>query len=332
MLFVKVLKEEEKNTLESMYKHHPLPISRKRAHSILLSNMGYSIQMISEILDCCRQSVSRWIKKWDNIGLMALMEGHRSGRPRKFSVTQEQEIVEKIKEHPRSTKKVLAEIKDETGVSICRETLRRICKMGNLRWKRIKKTVRNKRDEKSYQECAAVIEELVEKEKQGEIDLYYFDESGFNLQPCVPYAWQETGKNIEVPSSHSSSLNVLGFINRSCHFESFVFEGSVNTDVVVACFNEFAKIIKKPTYVLVDNASTHTSNFFLAQLDAWKELGLLVIHLSTYSPELNIIEILWRKIKYEWIPFSAYESFSALKNELFNILSKVGKEYFIAYT
>ena len=145
-------------------------------------------------------------------------------------------------------------------------------------------------------------------------------------------AWQETGKNIEVPSSHSSSLNVLGFINRSCHFESFIFEGSVNTDVVVACFNEFAKIIKKPTYVLVDNASTHTSNFFLAQLDAWKELGLLVIHLSTYSPELNIIEILWRKIKYEWIPFSAYESFSSLEKELFNILSKVGKEYFIAYT
>jgi hypothetical protein len=85
-----------------------------------------------------------------------------------------------------------------------------------------------------------MIAELLMKEKQGEIDLFYFDESGFNLQPCVPYAWQEIGKNIEVPSSHSTSLNVLGFINHARKEESFVFEGSVNTDVVVACFEKFS--------------------------------------------------------------------------------------------
>ncbi len=60
----------------------------------------------------------------------------------------------------------------------------------------------------------------------------YFDESGFNLQPCVPYAWQD--KHIEIPASHSKSLNVLGFINHDCQFESFVFEGSINTDIVIA--------------------------------------------------------------------------------------------------
>ena len=145
-------------------------------------------------------------------------------------------------------------------------------------------------------------------------------------------AWQETGKNIEVPSSHSKSLNVLGFINHSCKFESFVFEGSVNTDVVVECFDEFAKMIDKPTYVLIDNAPTHTSDFFLAQLSEWEELGLYPIPISAYSPELNIIEILWRKIKYEWMPFSAYESLATLKKELFNILKNIGEEYVIAYT
>ena len=71
------------------------------------------------------------------------------------------------------------------------------------------------------------------------------------------------------------SLNVLGFINHNCQFEPFVFEGSVNTDVVVACFDEFAKLIDKPTYVIIDNAPTHTSD--LAQLHEWKELGLYVI-------------------------------------------------------
>jgi hypothetical protein len=49
-------------------------------------------------------------------------------------------------------------------------------------------------------------------------------------------------------------------------------------------------------------------------------------------PNLNIIEILGRKIKYEWMPFAAYESLDTLKTELFNILRNIGKEYVIAYT
>ncbi|WP_368860940.1 transposase, partial [Desulforhabdus sp. TSK] len=40
--------------------------------------------------------------------------------------------------------------------------------------------------------------------------------------------------------------------------------------------------------------------------------NLYIKFLPTYSPELNLIEILWRKIKYEWLSFSAYLSFSLL--------------------
>ena len=32
---------------------------------------------------------------------------------------------------------------------------------------------------------------------------------------------------------------------------------------------------------------------------AWEERGLFVWFLPTYSPHLNIAEILWRKLKYE---------------------------------
>jgi transposase len=262
---------------------------------------------------------------------MGLIERHRSGRPRKLAATQEQEAIEWVKENPRSIKKILGLIADKTGISICKETLRRMCKKAGLRWKRIKKTLKNKRDEESYQECVEMIAELFMKEKQFDLDLFYFDESGFNRQPCVPGAKQETGKNIEVPSSHSKSFNVLGFINHSCQFESFVFEGSVNTDVVIEGEDEFSKSISKPTYVLIDNAPTHTSDLFLGQLNFCAELGLHVKPISAYSPELNIIEILWRKIKYEWMPFSAYESLDTLKKELFNILKNLGEEYVIAY-
>src|SRR5210317_396758 len=139
---------------------------------------------------------------------------------------------------------------------------------------------------------------------------------------------------IEVPSSKSKSLNVLGFLGRDCEFDSFVFTGSITSDVVIACFDEFSNTcdIKKPTVVIVDNAPTHTSDKFDKKTIEWCTKGLIVVPIAKYSPELNIIEILWRKIKYEWIPFSAYNSFEDLEKALFDILSEIGTEFNIQFS
>jgi hypothetical protein len=34
---------------------------------------------------------------------------------------------------------------------------------------------------------------LREREKEGKLDMYYCDESGFSLESSVPYAWQKKG-------------------------------------------------------------------------------------------------------------------------------------------
>ena len=58
-------------------------------------------------------------------------------------------------------------------------------------------------------------------------------------------------------------MNVLGFMNKSSQLESVVFEGSIKTEVVVGCFDEFSQRIEKRhtavSSVWIDNASTHTS-------------------------------------------------------------------------
>lgn len=60
---------------------------------------------------------------------------------------------------------------------------------------------------------------------------------------------------------------------------------------------------------------------FNENIEKWKELGLTIVQLEPYSLELNLIELLWRKIKYEWMPFSAYDSFTALDDNLYDILA-----------
>ena len=81
----------------------------------------------------------------------------------------------------------------------------------------------------------------------------------------------------------------------------------------------------------MDNASVHTSEEFEECLPRWKKKGLIIKYLSTYSPELNLIEILWRTIKYTWLPFSAYQCLNALRDALENILKNFGSKYQISF-
>ena len=199
-----------------------------------------------------------------------------------------------------------------------------ICRQTAASWL---KSLKSKRNPELFEQSRQQLAALIEQARQGQIDLYYFDQSGFTLEPCVPYARQPVGETLEVPCSKSKRLNVLGFMNRDCAFQSFVFEGSINSAVVVGCIDPFAKSIERPTALIIDNAPVHTSNEFLGNVEGWEEQRLTIVPIASYSPELNLIEILWRKIKYEWMPFSAYESFQSLQENLFEILANIGKTY-----
>lgn len=332
MKYIKSLVEQELVNLQEVKKDHASPWTRIRATAVLLSNQRISLQTIAEVSGICRQTASIWLSNWMEQGLDGLADKPRTGRPTILSLYQQVETIGIVEKIPRSLNQVLAEIKERWNIILSKSTLRKLCKRANLSWKRVRKSLRSKRNDEEFAEAVEDIKMLLDQADKGDIGFYYFDESGFTLEPCVPYAWQLIGKQIEVPSSRSNRLNVLGFINRSCHFESFVFEGSVTSEVVVACFDDFAKKITKKTVVLVDNASMHTSNIFLNNIEKWKEKGLIIQNIPPYSPELNKIEILWRKIKYEWLDFSAYESFSTLKKSLDDILANVGRTYLINFT
>ena len=175
--------------------------------------------------------------------------------------------------------------------------------------------------------------ELTEKADKGQIDLVYFDQSGFNLSAKVVYAWQKRGTRISIPVTRGKSQNVLGMMWHRCQrFESFVFEGAIDSSVVIECFDLIAKGLEKQTWVVLDNASIHTSAEFEDKIEEWEELGLKVYFLPSYCPSLNKIEMLWQKIKYDWLSWEAYGSHKKLCQELDGILSQIGSLYQITFS
>jgi transposase len=152
------------------------------------------------------------------------------------------------------------------------------------------------------------------------------------LTPYIPYAWQPIGSVIESPSSpHRHRLNVLGFLNRRNDICPYTIEGKVDTATIIECFEKFSQKIHKRTYVFLDNSPLHRAYAFIQHIPQWVKRGLIVKYLPSYSPELNLIEILWRFMKYHWLPFSAYISFQCLVEAIEDLLIRFGTDYTIKF-
>ena len=73
------------------------------------------------------------------------------------------------------------------------------------------------------------------------------------------------------------------------------------------------------------------SKKFNTNLARWSNKGLTLLYLPPYSPELNIIETLWRFMKYIWIDYSAYLSWSNMMLYIQKIFDEYGQNYRINF-
>lgn len=236
-------------------------------------------------------------------------------------------------EDPRSVKLGVPKIAAQLGQQLSARTLKRLLKAAGYVWKRLRRSVRSRRNEADYQAAKEHLAQLRQACAAPDCDfeLVYFDGAGFTLVPCVPYGWQPKGETLELPSRHSRRLNVLGFLSLRGGLQPYVFEGRVDTQVLIECFDDYCQRLTKPCLVVLDNASVQTSALFQAQRARWEAAGLYLLLLPPYCPELNLIEILWRKLKYEWLPLSAYQSFQDLQDALDKVLKGVGTKYQLSF-
>ncbi len=167
--------------------------------------------------------------------------------------------------------------------------------------------------------------------EQGTLDLRYLDETGFCLTPYVPYAWQASREKEALKSQQSKRLNVLGLLNRNNELESYIFECKINSDIVIKFLDQYVQKIKKLTVIVIDNAPIHRSKAFQKKITEWRQKKLEIFWFPTYSPQLNLSEILWRFMKYEWIETEAYLSWKNLVEYVEKVLKNFGTKYTINF-
>ena len=331
MRFIQDLSNETMHLLQKLQKHSCHPRVRQRAHCILLSAQGYTTNDLAAIFQVDRITVYHWFNAWDQHRFPGLYDRKGPGRPPLFTPAHKDQIRQWVKKFPKNLNKIRALIQDEFDLQVSKQTIKRVLKSCQWSWRRIRRRVKGQPDPGIYQERKQALEFLMAEDQDGIIDLRYFDESGFCLVPYIPYAWQEHGETFSIESTQSKRLNVLGFMNTRHELEAYTFEGTVDSDVVIGCLDQFCTTLQGPTVVVMDNASIHTSEAFQEQLPRWEKQGLEIFYLPAYSPELNLIEILWRFMKYEWIEFWAYTSWRHLSQYVDEVIKNFGDKYKIHF-
>jgi transposase len=168
--------------LHEFYQSHRLASHRRRAHAMILSCQGYSPAEVAEILEADAETVGRWIDPFNAQGCAGWVDQPRSGGPPKLDAAEQEILRGLVDDFPNQPRQVIRQLKQQTGKAIGRPSLRRYCRRWGLRWKRFRKSLKHRRDEREFRKAKR---ELAKIASDGDDDLVFFDESALTLRGVV---------------------------------------------------------------------------------------------------------------------------------------------------
>lgn len=331
MRFVRDLSEETQEILGRIYKQSQHHLARQRAQCILLSFQGWTMPELMQLFGISRKTLYTWLTRWEDERLVGLYD--RTGRGRKPTLTdeQKQQVQEWVKAEPKNLKKVLGQVQEKWGIKVSKDTIKRVVKSLGMTWRRMKRGLAGEPNEWEFALKLERLNQLKEQARKGEIELRYLDEAGLSLVPSIPYGWQAKDGTITLKSQTSKRLNIIGIFSPQNELVYEVFTGTTKSDRVIELLDQFSQDLKQLTVVVLDQASIHTSDALIEKLEEWQKKKLELFWLPTYSPQLNLIEILWKFLKYEWIEVGAYKDWGSLGEYVEKVLSQVGDKYVINF-
>lgn len=229
---------------------------------------------------------------------------------------------------------ILAGLSESLGKQVSKEMLKKFLKKLGYSYRRVRKRLKKSADPVEYAQKVKELKTLIELEQNGFLTIYYADEAGFSETPCVPYGWQPKNEPLSIPSQRGRRCNVFGLMSRQNELHAYSTLKSVDSTFVIQSIDDFVlnKCGKGRSVIVIDNAKIHHSEAFKTKIPQWEEHNVFVFYLPPYSPHLNLIEIFWRKCKYEWLLPQHFESWQALRTQVDDILQCFGSKYTIDFS
>jgi transposase len=208
-----------------------------------------------------------------------------------------------------------------------RNAIRRVLREAGLTWKKCKKLL-GKRDRQRRADYLERFRELYEQVRRGEVVLVYVDESHFHRDLEVGYTWGRVGERIGRPSDCpglAERINWYGAYNFS-DGQCFIWnEGNCNKEHTVAFLHHLLDWLDpsgRRVVVIWDGAPWHKAHLVS---EAAAELGIELIRLPAYSPDLNPIEGLWKWMREEVTQLCCHPTLRALFDACKDFIDRINQ-------
>ncbi len=291
-------------------------------------------------------SVFRWVKQAREQGLDSLAPQPKSGRPRKLTEAEEQEVFRwVVGGDPRQlgldfglwTRKIIADqIEERLGVTLSVTCVGELLhRLGLSPQKPLRRAY--ERDEVGIQKW--VDEEypkIKNRAKRNGAEIFWLDEAGIRSDDPLQRTWGLIGKTPVVPtSSKRQSLNIITAISNSGGFWYLTYSGRFNADAFISSLQDFMKYRRKPVVMILDGHPVHKSSKvkdYIASLDG----KLTIEFLPPYAPEHNPDEYVFNYIKNQGVTRKPLKKDESLKSrviadlEMIKNNKKLLKSFFLA--
>ena len=170
-----------------------------------------------------------------------------------------------------------------------------------------------------------MLEPEIERAKAGESVLLFMDGVHFVQSAFLGCLWCFARIFIRSPSGRKR-WNVLGAYNAiSGQLTTVANDGYITATTVCEMLRKLSvQYAGCPMVIILDNARYQHCKL----VEAWaEELGITLQFLPSYSPNLNLIERLWKFVKKKCLNNVYYETFDDFKSGINDCLNRVENEY-----
>ncbi len=313
--------EEEIEKLHYEHLRNPHPRVRQRCEVVYLKALGYPHNEIGRIVRVSQPTVRSYLKMYQTGGLEKLKEMNF------YTPTSElDEHIELLKEEfeanpPATVNEAAERIEQLTGIRRSPTQVGEFLKK-KLGMKRLKVGhIPSKADpEKQKAFLEEELEPRLEEARRGERHVFFVDAAHFVMRPFLGFLWCFVRQFIQAPSGRKR-FNVLGALHATTlQVVTFTNDSYINSLSVAKLMCEIAvEFVGLPITLVMDNVRYQRCRLVM---DLATALGIELLFLPPYSPNLNLIERLWKFVKKECLYSKYYEHFDLFKNAITDCLAE----------
>ena len=298
-----ILTQDEINELTLLHKTIKDKSNADKIKCLILYSKGWSWNQIKEALLISEHFISYLLEKYETGGIEAVLKSNYKGHNYKMTNEQEKKLSDYVENNFVPKAKCACDfIKTKFGIEYTEDGMVLTLKRLGFTFKKPKIVPGKIPDKKVQEEFEKKANDVFDNLKDDEAALF-MDGSGLVHNVKIGYGWIKKGQKKTIKTNTGRrKMNINGLYNPiNNEVICIEKEGSeeVNQQSNIKLVEKLIEknVEKKKFYIFLDNAPSNKGSLFLEYIANLKDVKIMLIYLPAYSPNLNLIERLWKYSK-----------------------------------